>query len=154
AAETCNSLDDNCDGSIDEGVQTTYFKDLDADTYGDLQTTTAACTAPSGFVTDSRDCDDTKSSVHPGATEVCDGVDQDCDGTVDNGLPLPLYADTDADTYGDASATAQVACTAPVGTVADHTDCNDAVATVPPGAAELCNDIDDDCNGQVDDAAI
>ncbi len=86
ATETCNGIDDNCVGGVDEGVTTTFFADTDTDTYGDATSTTSACTAPSGFVSNATDCDDSTSAVNPGATETCNGIDDDCVGGADNGL--------------------------------------------------------------------
>jgi hypothetical protein len=150
AAEVCNGIDDNCDGQIDEGVKTTYYADADGDGYGDNGNTTQACSAPPGYVSDNTDCDDTKASVHPGATEVCNGIDDNCDGQIDEGVKTTYYADTDGDGYGDVNNTTQ-ACSAPTGYVSDNTDCDDTKASVHPGAAEVCNGIDDNCDGQIDE---
>ncbi len=150
ATETCNSIDDDCDGSTDEGVQTTFYADADGDTYGNLTATLSACSEPTGFVANSTDCNDASASVHPGATETCNGVDDDCDGSMDEGVQTTFYADADSDTYGDLATTTS-ACTAPAGYVSNNTDCNDASATVYPGATETCNSIDDDCDGSTDE---
>ncbi len=83
---SCNNVDDNCDGSIDEGLTTTYYADSDSDTYGDSGTTSTACSAPAGYVSDNTDCDDTKSSIYPGAAEILNSKDDDCDGSVDENL--------------------------------------------------------------------
>jgi hypothetical protein len=83
-AETCDGLDNNCDGSTDEGVKNIYYEDSDDDGYGNPASTTEACTAPEGYVEDSTDCDDSAGSVNPGADEVCDnGVDDNCDLSTD-----------------------------------------------------------------------
>ncbi|MBK9400864.1 MAG: HYR domain-containing protein [Bacteroidetes bacterium] len=153
ATEVCNLIDDDCDGNTDEGVQLTFYADADLDTYGDPLATVLACTAPVGYVTDNTDCDDTNPAVNPAAIEVCNLIDDDCDGSIDEGVQSPFYADTDLDTYGDPLVSV-MACTAPLGYVADNTDCNDAVATINPGAAEVCNGIDDNCNGLTDDGLV
>ncbi len=81
ASEVCNGLDDNCDGNVDEGVSSTYYVDADGDGYGDASGPLLACSAPSGFVTNATDCDDTLASVRPGAPEVCgNAIDENCDG--------------------------------------------------------------------------
>ena len=146
AAENCNEIDDNCDLSVDEGVTTAFYADLDADGYGDAASTTQACSAPAGYVADNTDCDDAGAAAFPGASESCNGIDDNCDGTTDEGVTLAFYADVDADGYGDAAVSLQ-ACSAPAGYVSDAADCDDAMAAVHPGAAEICNGTDDDCDG-------
>ncbi len=147
ATETCNSIDDDCNGSTDEGVQTTFYADADSDTYGDLTTTTSACAAPAGYISNSTDCNDASASVHPGATETCNGVDDDCDNSTDEGVQTTFYADADSDTYGDL-ATTTLACSAPVSYVDNSNDCNDNNGFVNLGATEICgNSIDEDCSG-------
>ncbi|MBL0316440.1 MAG: hypothetical protein IPP69_11925 [Flavobacteriales bacterium] len=151
--ETCNDADDNCDGDIDEGVQNTYYQDSDGDGYGDAGSSVMACSAPTDYVTDDTDCDDSSASVYPGATETCDLQDEDCDGSVDEGVESTFYADADGDGYGDASVTT-TGCTAPSGYVSDDTDCDDTDENVNPGATEVCgNGVDDDCDGNIDNAA-
>ncbi len=83
---TCDGLDNDCDGLVDEDVTNTYYRDSDGDGYGDSSTTTEACTVPSGYVTNSQDCDDSLDTAKPGGTEVCNGRDDDCDGFPDDGL--------------------------------------------------------------------
>ena len=149
--EVCNGVDDDCNGQIDEGLVTvTYYQDSDFDGYGNAAVSKSACSQPMGYVTVSGDCNDASPTVHPGATEICNGVDDNCNGTVDEGVKLNFYADADGDGYGDTSKLVQ-ACSAPVGDVSDHTDCDDTRATVHPGATEICNGLDDNCNGQTDE---
>ncbi|MDP2313426.1 MAG: MopE-related protein [Pseudomonadota bacterium] len=165
AAEVCNGADDDCDGAVDDADPSldatggeSWYADTDGDGFGDAATATLACVAPAGFVADATDCDDASAAVNPGAAEVCNTTDDDCDGLVDDADPSldvtsgqTWYADTDGDGFGDA-ATATLACVAPAGLVADATDCDDAVAAVSPAATEVCNTTDDDCDGAVDDA--
>jgi hypothetical protein len=100
------------------------------------------------------DCDDNNPSLNPGVTEICDGIDNNCNGQIDEGGQNIYYQDRDNDTYGNAAVT-QTGCTAPSGYVGNATDCNDNSAAVHPGAAEICgNGIDDNCNGQVDENCI
>jgi len=158
ADEVCDGLDDDCDGSTDEiGAVDgdVYYEDSDVDGYGDAGSSVLACSEPDGYGVDDTDCDDSDGGVHPGASETCDGVDEDCDGAVDDDATdaSTWYADGDDDGYGDLSSTAR-ACTTPSGYTSNHTDCDDADGGIHPGADELCNDVDDDCDGTVDDAAI
>jgi hypothetical protein len=156
ADEYCNGVDDDCDGTIDEDDAvdvTTWYADTDSDGFGDAATSDIDCDQPSGYVTDDTDCDDTVATTYPGADEYCNGVDDDCDGTVDEDTALDAvdwYADTDGDGYGDA-AVIDTECNQPSGYVGDDTDCDDTVATTYPGADEYCNGVDDDCDGTVDE---
>ncbi|HND32562.1 MAG TPA: MopE-related protein, partial [Myxococcota bacterium] len=84
--ELCNSVDDDCDGSIDEASATnasTWYQDSDADSYGNSAVSTVACSAPSGYVSNSTDCNDSNDDIYPNADEDCNSVDDDCDGTTD-----------------------------------------------------------------------
>jgi gliding motility-associated-like protein len=150
APETCNLLDDDCDTQIDEGVQLTFYRDADGDTFGNAAVTTQACTAPAGYVSNNTDCDDTNAAIRPSASEVCNNIDDNCNTQIDEGVQLTFFRDADGDTFGNASVTVQ-ACSAPVGFVSNSTDCNDANAAIFPGAAEVCNTIDDDCDTQIDE---
>ena len=155
-AEQCDGIDNDCDGTIDEddaSDATTWYADSDGDGYGDADTTTAACEQPTGYTADHSDCDDAASSINPGAPEQCNGMDDDCDGTVDEDDATDAaewYADGDGDGYGD-QASSTTACSQPSGTVADDSDCEDTDAAVNPGATETCNGIDDDCDGGTDE---
>ncbi len=154
AAEVCDEADNDCDGDTDEGVTDTYWADVDGDGFGDASVTVEACSQPSGFATTPGDCDDTDFDTFPGAPELCDGADDDCDGDIDEDDALDAatwYADGDGDGFGDAAAST-AACSQPSGHVADATDCDDTTAAVSPAAAEVCNGVDDDCDGATDDA--
>ncbi len=80
---SCDNLDNDCDGDVDEGLTATFYRDFDGDGYGDSSSTTDACTQPSGYVSNPQDCNDTNSSINPDATEICNGIDDNCDGNVD-----------------------------------------------------------------------
>lgn len=153
AVEICNNVDDNCDGQTDEGVKLTFYADADGDTYGNAAVTTLACIAPSGYVSNNTDCNDNNASVKPGATEVCNNIDDNCNAQTDEGVKLTFYADADNDTYGNTAVTT-LACSAPSGYVSNNTDCNDGNASVNPAAIEICNNIDDNCNTLIDDGAV
>ena len=155
ATETCNGIDDDCDGTTDEpdaADAATWYRDGDADGYGDAAASTVSCEAPSGYGSDNTDCDDADDDIHPGADEHCDSVDEDCDGTVDNAAvdADTWYADSDSDGYGAPRST-QDACTQPRGYVADATDCDDGDAAINPAATELCDGADNDCDGTTDE---
>ena len=96
------------------------------------------------------DCDDNDATVRPGGSELCDGLDNDCDGDIDEGLSLTYYLDADGDGYGDA---ATEACEAPSGHVRVGGDCDDSDPTLSPGAEEVCDGYDNDCDGGIDDGA-
>lgn len=158
AAETCDGVDNNCNGVIDENgalLCISYYADLDKDGFGsNIVPAQCQCKA-NGFFTStiSGDCNDGDPNTFPKAQEFCDGKDTDCDGKIDpvgaKGCKT-YYLDVDADAYGDSS-TSQCACagagqfTALVGG-----DCNDKNDQVKPNAPEICNGIDDNCNGVVD----
>ena len=160
ASEVCDGVDNDCDGDIDDadsGLDTstasTWYADADTDSYGDAGASSVACDQPSGYVADDQDCDDYDAAINPDATEVCDGEDNDCNGDIDDddaGLDPSTastwYADTDTDSYGDASASV-VACDQPSGYVADDTDCDDTEGTANPGGTEVPGDgVDNDCD--------
>ena len=147
AAEVCgNGIDDDCDGIADETP--TWYEDADGDSYGNAAVTIDACLQPGGFVANDDDCDDTSGSVNPGAVDICeDGVDQDCSGT-DAICPLPVDTDNDGDGFCvdvDGSGTCDMG-----GTVGD---CNDNNAAINPSAVEMCDGVDNNCNGLIDEAS-
>jgi M6 family metalloprotease-like protein len=153
-AEICDGLDNDCQLGIDNGLPAnTYYRDGDGDGYGDLAISIQACAAPVGYVNNSDDCDDTKPGVNPGATEICDGIDNDCINGIDDGLPAnTYYRDADGDGYGNPSV-GQTACSLTVlpGYVNNNTDCDDTDSQVYPGATEVCDGIDNDCDLSTDE---
>jgi hypothetical protein len=144
--------------TISEPPANIFYYDADSDTYGIDAETALACTAPAGFVSSGGDCNDNEPQVNPVATEICNGIDDDCDGFFDDEDPdvtgADLYADSDGDNFGDPNSIL-VSCIPVQGYVSDNTDCDDADGNVHPGVAEDCfNLLDDDCDGGVDNCSI
>jgi len=155
ADEHCDGVDEDCDGTADEDAldASTLYVDADGDGFGDADQTAQACEAGSGLTDDDADCDDGDAAVSPDADELCDGLDNDCDGETDEPEALDAGAwhpDLDGDGYGDGSA-GVTSCSRPAGYLADGSDCDDGDAAVHPAASETCNELDDDCDGLTDD---
>ncbi|MFP2897752.1 MopE-related protein, partial [Corallococcus sp. 4LFB] len=195
AAETCNGMDDDCDGAVDDGNPSGGV-DCSTGQQGVCAAGVTACTngsvvcqhrqAASAERCDSldNDCDGATDEGNPGglqacetgqlgvcgagvtyctqgaihcvptqgaSSEVCDGVDNDCDSQVDEGVPTQTwYRDADGDGHGTSAQTLQK-CSQPTGYVSNAGDCNDSNAGIRPGAAEVCDGVDNDCDGQVDE---
>ncbi len=156
ATEACNGSDDDCDGEIDEADavdSSVWYADADGDGYGDAAVQSVACVAPDAYVADSSDCDDAEGEVHPGRTEFCNGLDDDCDGETDEGDSADAsgwYTDADGDGVG--AGVAVSACEAPAGTVSGGDDCDDLEASAYPGATEICDGLDNNCDGAIDES--
>ena len=155
--ENCNGLADNADATAADAGKTNFYADIDNDTYT-LASASRFCDSVTGYRTAASlltDCDDTSAAVYPGAVENCanDGVDNNCNGEANSDAEaidsVAYFVDFDADNFGSSVAVAQQSCVAVVGSVLDHTDCNDASAAVYPGAVENCanNGVDNNCDG-------
>jgi len=153
ATEVCNALDDNCNGDIDEGALAVFYADTDADGFGDADITITDCPAPVGYVDNAADCDDTDGDINPDATETCNGLDDNCNASIDEGVLITYYVDADGDSYGDPLITTED-CSVPAGYADNDTDCDDTNADVSPGDTEVCNDIDDNCNEETDEGVL
>ncbi|NCG18674.1 MAG: hypothetical protein GWP91_06655 [Rhodobacterales bacterium] len=203
APESCNSVDNDCDGTADNNAidQTAWFTDADGDLYGDDATIVYACEAPWQTVSDGGDCDDTNTAYNPGvvendcldpndyncdglvgavdgdgdgffaceecndtnaainpdATEICDGVDNDCiDGVDVNATDATVwYPDADTDGFGDDNTLGTWSCAAPMaGWRMNAGDCDDNDGSSNPDGIEVCDNADNDCNGIPDDNAL
>jgi hypothetical protein len=153
--EICDGLDNDCDDQTDEGVLFTWFVDSDGDGFGDASASVDACDAPAGTVADSTDCNDALAAINPGMTELCNGLDDDCNGVADADAGLGLvryYPDVDGDGYGGGGLTVD-ACEPPAGHAENQDDCDDADDRRFPGNLELCDGIDNDCDADVDEEA-
>ncbi len=150
AIEVGDFVDNNCDGQVDEGFLS-FYRDIDGDGFGDATDRVSAAAQPAGYVTDNTDCDDLVATVNPGETEVGDGIDNDCDGQIDEGF-MRYYRDSDGDAYGDAN-DSQLALTEPAGYVNNYGDCDDILAANNPDAAEVVDGVDNNCNGYIDETS-
>lgn len=127
--EVCDNQDNDCNGVIDDDAAgaTTWYEDKDGDGYGNSSMTMQACSKPDGFASVPGDCVDIDPTFHPGAPEPnCnDPNDYNCDGSVS-------FVDADGDTFPSCQ------------------ECNDSNSNIYPGAIELCDGKDDDCDGLLD----
>ena len=169
--EVCDAMDNNCNGQLDEGVQSTFYVDEDADGWGAAYNQAEACAQPEGFVAKAGDCNDFNGEIHPGAEERCNDVDDDCDGVQDEPDPavpdgplakVAIWVDLDGDSFGTGQGTPDYKClydtnddgvgdTPPLGYALLGSDCNDSNSTVFPGAPELCDGLLNDCDATVVD---
>jgi hypothetical protein len=199
-----NPLQTDYSWSFTTCVDYIYYRDADEDGYGDANDSTQVCSPPSGYVTDNTDCDDSDASINPGASEVCNSIDDDCDGQIDESVGDFYYRDADGDGYGNPDISKQ-ACSQPSGFVingldcddtdpnehpdqvwykdadsdgysdgrtnitscerptgykvvseltATSGDCDDSDQSQNPGAPEVCNGEDDDCDEEIDEGCV
>src|SRR3990167_684562 len=143
ATEICgDSVDNDCDGTTDEqdsgSTPITWYADGDRDGYGTTSLTTEACSEPTGYSTESSDCNDNNSAISPDVAEVCvDGIDNDCDDNIDEGCVGESNYDDDGDGYSENAG-----------------DCDDADSSINPGATEICDGVDNDCDRDLDDGDV
>ena len=131
-----------------------YYTDGDSDGYGSLVFPAIRdCTKPPNYADNNTDCNDYNENIHPGAPEICNKKDDNCNGMIDEGLPIDkYYTDNDGDGYG-AGTTFIMDCGVSKGWGVGNMDCNDNDPNIHPGAPEICNFKDDNCNGMIDEGA-
>ncbi|MES1188197.1 MAG: choice-of-anchor V domain-containing protein [Myxococcales bacterium] len=134
---------------------TKYFRDADGDGVGaESSGYLVSCSWPQNYAAQGDDCNDNDQDVYPGAAEICDGKDNDCDRQIDQNLqPSAFCTDTDGDGHGVSGQPTVTGCKPPFGYGLCDNDCNDKDPTIYPGAMEACNNRDDNCNGRVDEDA-
>lgn len=148
--DDCNDTDAN------EKPGVTWYIDADADGYA--SSSTVSCIRPShGYLLaellgTENDCIDSNRAINPGATEVCDGIDNNCNGSIDEGLTYTTYyVDADRDGYGDSNDSGISLCSNPgSGFKSNNLDCDDSNSAIKPGATEIGgNSIDENCDGNL-----
>ncbi len=136
--EVCNELDDDCDGTVDDGVTATFYADADGDQFGNPSVLVEACVLPEGYVNNNLDCNDASASVNPLSAEVCDnGVDDDCNDLTDAADPVCEQGCVDNDADGFCA----------------EDECNDNNASINPAADEVCDGVDNDCDALTADGS-
>ena len=153
ATELCNEVDDDCDGLVDEDISVGLYLDADGDGHGDPNQPSPSCQETEGYVIYSDDCDDSNPEIYPYRQETCDGIDNNCNGEIDELANQFFFADNDGDGYGDPAITIQ-SCDQPSGYVNDNQDCNDQDPFQNPAANETCNSLDDNCDGLIDNESV
>ena len=139
----------NTPGAIDGGIVIHSNGSIGCSNLSEINTYCGDADADGTNITDG-DCDDNDNTIFPGATEVCDGKDNDCNNQVDDGISITYYADTDVDNFGDPNNTTTDGCTPPSGYVSDDTDCDDTDAAIYVGAT--CDDGDPNTSNDVYDS--
>jgi len=161
ALELCdNGIDDDCDGLIDSAdpdvaTVSTWYLDSDGDGFGDPDNSIQTCNPSANYVFNSTDCDDTNPLINPNGVEVCNSLDDDCNGLIDINDPGLSgagiwFADLDGDGYGDPN-NSIFECSQLPGYLPNNQDCDDNDPNINPDAIEICNGVDDNCDGQIDD---
>lgn len=149
--EVENGRDDDCNGVVDD-LPSWLYRDADSDGYGDDSSAIDSDEEVEGWVRVGGDCDDGDPTIHPSAEELCGGGDEDCDGQVDEdgaSGSVSMFADDDADGYGQGEPVPR--CVLAEGWALADGDCDDSTDAVSPGVEERCNEVDDDCDEQVDE---
>jgi hypothetical protein len=148
AGETVTGVSVGCDGVW-------YYKDFDKDGAGAEKEKIFSCTPIPDRILTGGDCEDLNALVGPAMPELCNSIDDDCDGVADDGFtPVLLVADADGDGHGSTSGMSMIGCPPIAGFAPSFDDCNDLDPAVHPGVTETANGRDDNCNGKVDDVGV
>jgi len=151
--EKVDAIDNNCNGKIDEGFNArTWYRDHDRDGWGNPKVTQISERQPLEFVATNLDCDDNDNQINPEAQEIRDGIDNNCDGLVDE-TGLLFYPDIDGDGFGRKLGVIG-AKVQPEGYTDNRDDCDDEDPQVNPNAEEVLDSVDNDCDGRVDENLV
>ncbi len=152
--EVCNNLDDDCNDLIDDGLELfSFYADVDLDGIGSGPILGETCNfiLDAGFSIFGDDCDDNDPTISPIANEICNSVDDNCDGQFNEGLWIEAYLDDDGDGFGNDGIAVDGVCELTSGLVGVGGDCDDQSALINPDASEICNELDDNCNNLTDE---
>ena len=148
-----NYLDCN-DNNLNQNLLVTYYLDGDFDGFGNVNVSISSCGQPAGYVLDSTDCDDNNQNINPNSIEIADNIDNNCDGTIDEGFALQTwFLDFDQDGFGGSDSILAVLSPGQ-NYVTTGGDCNDSISAINPNALEICDGIDNNCDGLIDNGLI
>ena len=134
---------------VDVTPDAMHYPDADGDGYGTFTGAVMGCSPGPGYAHVGGDCNDNDADFHPGMLDDCDGLDNDCDQSIDeDGISIPFYLDLDGD--GISGSAEYSSCTPPAFAYLESGgDCNDLDATMYPGAPPTLAGVDNDCNGYI-----